>query len=164
MNVIFLVVFKVKSSGFGDSGDLLNPLSLFQFSAVTRVKDPPTKESKWCKHCSAESPWSAELWPTDTRWISLNRNAETSAAGPGLLLLPLPVLRSGVHTEFSDPPALSLHEVWARALRRSNLDVGGRWPSDVCVFYFSPQHAAGQDVLLHWRHHGLDSGGICSQN
>lgn len=35
---------KVKSSGFGDSGDLLNPLSLFQFSAVTRVKDPPTKE------------------------------------------------------------------------------------------------------------------------
>lgn len=35
---------KAKSSGFGDSGDLLNPLSLFKFSAVTRVKDPPTKE------------------------------------------------------------------------------------------------------------------------
>lgn len=35
---------KAVSSGFGDSRDLLNPLSLFQFSAVTRVKDPPTKQ------------------------------------------------------------------------------------------------------------------------
>ncbi|XP_068594596.1 major facilitator superfamily domain-containing protein 10 [Brachionichthys hirsutus] len=32
---------KVSSSGFRD---LLNPLSLFHFSAVTRTKDPPTKE------------------------------------------------------------------------------------------------------------------------
>lgn len=33
---------KAKSSGFSGSGDLLNPLSLFRFSAVARVKDPPT--------------------------------------------------------------------------------------------------------------------------
>uniref|UniRef100_A0A3Q3WYN4 Major facilitator superfamily (MFS) profile domain-containing protein n=1 Tax=Mola mola TaxID=94237 RepID=A0A3Q3WYN4_MOLML len=32
------------SSAFGNSRDLLNPLSLFHFSAVARVKDPPTKE------------------------------------------------------------------------------------------------------------------------
>uniref|UniRef100_A0A8C4I6J7 Major facilitator superfamily domain containing 10 n=1 Tax=Dicentrarchus labrax TaxID=13489 RepID=A0A8C4I6J7_DICLA len=32
------------SSGFGDSRDLMNPLSLFHFSAVTRAKDPPSKE------------------------------------------------------------------------------------------------------------------------
>uniref|UniRef100_A0A8C2W934 Major facilitator superfamily domain containing 10 n=1 Tax=Cyclopterus lumpus TaxID=8103 RepID=A0A8C2W934_CYCLU len=35
---------KASSSGFGDSRDLLNPLSLFHFSAVTRTKDPPPKE------------------------------------------------------------------------------------------------------------------------
>ncbi|XP_056231899.1 major facilitator superfamily domain-containing protein 10 isoform X2 [Seriola aureovittata] len=35
---------KASSSGFGDSRDLLNPLSLFYFSAVTRTKDPPSKE------------------------------------------------------------------------------------------------------------------------
>uniref|UniRef100_G3PKN7 Major facilitator superfamily (MFS) profile domain-containing protein n=1 Tax=Gasterosteus aculeatus aculeatus TaxID=481459 RepID=G3PKN7_GASAC len=32
------------SSGFGDPGDLLNPLSLFHFSAVIRTRDPPPKE------------------------------------------------------------------------------------------------------------------------
>ncbi|KAM4617064.1 major facilitator superfamily domain-containing protein 10-like [Polymixia lowei] len=32
------------SSGFQDSGDLLSPLALFHFSAVTRVEDPPSKE------------------------------------------------------------------------------------------------------------------------
>uniref|UniRef100_A0A671UG44 Major facilitator superfamily domain-containing protein 10 n=2 Tax=Sparus aurata TaxID=8175 RepID=A0A671UG44_SPAAU len=32
---------KASSSGFGDSRDLLHPLSLFHFSAVTRVKDSP---------------------------------------------------------------------------------------------------------------------------
>ncbi|XP_031705441.1 major facilitator superfamily domain-containing protein 10 [Anarrhichthys ocellatus] len=35
---------QASSSGFGDSRDLLNPLSLFHFSAVTRTKDPPPKE------------------------------------------------------------------------------------------------------------------------
>ncbi|TNN44077.1 Major facilitator superfamily domain-containing protein 10 [Liparis tanakae] len=35
---------KASSPGFGDSRDLLNPLSLFHFSAVTRTKDPPPKE------------------------------------------------------------------------------------------------------------------------
>ncbi|XP_071776509.1 major facilitator superfamily domain-containing protein 10 [Centroberyx gerrardi] len=32
------------SSGFGDSSDLLNPVALFHFSAVTRTEDPPSKE------------------------------------------------------------------------------------------------------------------------
>uniref|UniRef100_H3DDQ4 Major facilitator superfamily domain-containing protein 10 n=2 Tax=Tetraodon nigroviridis TaxID=99883 RepID=H3DDQ4_TETNG len=32
------------TSGFGESKDLLSPMSLFQFTAVTRVKGPPTKE------------------------------------------------------------------------------------------------------------------------
>uniref|UniRef100_A0A7N8YM38 Major facilitator superfamily domain containing 10 n=1 Tax=Mastacembelus armatus TaxID=205130 RepID=A0A7N8YM38_9TELE len=31
-------------SGFGDSSNLLNPVSLFHFSAVSRTKDPPSKE------------------------------------------------------------------------------------------------------------------------
>uniref|UniRef100_A0AAQ4PAN8 Major facilitator superfamily (MFS) profile domain-containing protein n=1 Tax=Gasterosteus aculeatus aculeatus TaxID=481459 RepID=A0AAQ4PAN8_GASAC len=35
---------KASSSGFGDPGDLLNPLSLFHFSAVIRTRDPPPKE------------------------------------------------------------------------------------------------------------------------
>ncbi|XP_047197028.1 major facilitator superfamily domain-containing protein 10 [Hippoglossus stenolepis] len=35
---------KASSSGFGDSRNLLNPLSLFRFSAVTQTKDPPSKE------------------------------------------------------------------------------------------------------------------------
>lgn len=35
---------KASSSGFGDSGDLLNPVSLFHFSAVTRAKDPPSNK------------------------------------------------------------------------------------------------------------------------
>lgn len=55
MNFIFLVWFQAKSSGLGDSGDLLNPLSLFRFSAVSRVEDPPTDESTSCTRCAAES-------------------------------------------------------------------------------------------------------------
>ncbi|XP_036069328.1 major facilitator superfamily domain-containing protein 10 isoform X2 [Oryzias melastigma] len=35
---------KAASSGTGDSRDLLSPLSLFHFTAVTRTKDPPSKE------------------------------------------------------------------------------------------------------------------------
>ncbi|KAM8885398.1 major facilitator superfamily domain-containing protein 10 isoform 2-T2 [Spinachia spinachia] len=35
---------KASSSGLGDSGDLLNPLSLFRFSAVIGTRDPPPKE------------------------------------------------------------------------------------------------------------------------
>ncbi|XP_061836990.1 major facilitator superfamily domain-containing protein 10 [Nerophis lumbriciformis] len=35
---------KSSSSGFGDFRDLLNPLALFSFSAVTRSKDPPPEE------------------------------------------------------------------------------------------------------------------------
>ncbi|XP_061751661.1 major facilitator superfamily domain-containing protein 10 [Nerophis ophidion] len=35
---------KGSSSGFGDFRDLLNPLALFSFSAVTRSKDPPPEE------------------------------------------------------------------------------------------------------------------------
>ncbi|XP_041854311.1 major facilitator superfamily domain-containing protein 10 [Melanotaenia boesemani] len=35
---------KASSSECGDSWDLLNPLSLFHFAAVTRTKDPPSKE------------------------------------------------------------------------------------------------------------------------
>ncbi|XP_044051281.1 major facilitator superfamily domain-containing protein 10 [Siniperca chuatsi] len=35
---------KASSSGLGDSRDLLSPLSLFHFSAVSRTKDPPSKE------------------------------------------------------------------------------------------------------------------------
>lgn len=35
---------KASSSGFGDSRDLLSPLSLFYFSAVTRTKDPPSRK------------------------------------------------------------------------------------------------------------------------
>ncbi|XP_070760731.1 major facilitator superfamily domain-containing protein 10 [Enoplosus armatus] len=35
---------KASSSGFGDSRDLLSPLSLFHFSAVSRAKEPPSKE------------------------------------------------------------------------------------------------------------------------
>ncbi|XP_074526550.1 major facilitator superfamily domain-containing protein 10-like isoform X2 [Halichoeres trimaculatus] len=35
---------KASSSGFGDPGDLLSPLSLFHFSAVSKTEDPPSKE------------------------------------------------------------------------------------------------------------------------
>ncbi|RVE67903.1 hypothetical protein OJAV_G00086430 [Oryzias javanicus] len=35
---------KAASSGTGGSRDLLSPLSLFHFTAVTRTKDPPSKE------------------------------------------------------------------------------------------------------------------------
>ncbi|XP_035846818.1 major facilitator superfamily domain-containing protein 10 isoform X2 [Sander lucioperca] len=35
---------KASSSELGDSRDLLNPISLFHFSALTRTKDPPPKE------------------------------------------------------------------------------------------------------------------------
>uniref|UniRef100_A0A7N8WMF8 Major facilitator superfamily domain containing 10 n=1 Tax=Mastacembelus armatus TaxID=205130 RepID=A0A7N8WMF8_9TELE len=35
---------KASPSGFGDSSNLLNPVSLFHFSAVSRTKDPPSKE------------------------------------------------------------------------------------------------------------------------
>lgn len=35
---------KTSASGFGDSRDLLDPLALFHFSAVTRTKDPPSKQ------------------------------------------------------------------------------------------------------------------------
>ncbi|KAF7660217.1 hypothetical protein LDENG_00286160 [Lucifuga dentata] len=37
---------KISSLGFGDSRDLLNPLALFHFSAVSRTEDPPSTESK----------------------------------------------------------------------------------------------------------------------
>lgn len=36
------------TSGFQAAVDLLSPLALFQFSAVTRGKDSPSKESKYC--------------------------------------------------------------------------------------------------------------------
>ncbi|XP_072243598.1 major facilitator superfamily domain-containing protein 10 [Leuresthes tenuis] len=39
-----LTDIKASSSGCTDSRDLLNPLSLFHFTAVTRTKDPPSKE------------------------------------------------------------------------------------------------------------------------
>uniref|UniRef100_A0A3Q3J133 Major facilitator superfamily (MFS) profile domain-containing protein n=1 Tax=Monopterus albus TaxID=43700 RepID=A0A3Q3J133_MONAL len=35
---------KALPSGFGDSWDLLNPLSLFHFSTVAKTKDPPSKK------------------------------------------------------------------------------------------------------------------------
>uniref|UniRef100_A0AAQ6ABP6 Major facilitator superfamily (MFS) profile domain-containing protein n=1 Tax=Amphiprion ocellaris TaxID=80972 RepID=A0AAQ6ABP6_AMPOC len=35
---------KVSSSGCGDSSDLLSPLSLFHFAAVSRTKDPPSRD------------------------------------------------------------------------------------------------------------------------
>uniref|UniRef100_A0A8C6Q2N8 Major facilitator superfamily domain containing 10 n=2 Tax=Nothobranchius TaxID=28779 RepID=A0A8C6Q2N8_NOTFU len=35
---------KTSTSGCGDSWDLLSPLSLFHFSAVTRTKDPPSED------------------------------------------------------------------------------------------------------------------------
>lgn len=45
-----LVSIKAATSGFGESKDLLSPVSLFHFTAVTRVKDPPTEESKLDAH------------------------------------------------------------------------------------------------------------------
>ncbi|XP_069562637.1 major facilitator superfamily domain-containing protein 10 isoform X1 [Brachyistius frenatus] len=38
---------KALSPGCGDSSDLLNPLSLFHFAAVSRTKEPPSKEMGW---------------------------------------------------------------------------------------------------------------------
>ncbi|XP_077455998.1 major facilitator superfamily domain-containing protein 10 [Stigmatopora argus] len=35
---------KATHSGFGDFRDLLSPLALFNFSAVTRIKDPPSEQ------------------------------------------------------------------------------------------------------------------------
>lgn len=51
------------------------------------------------------------FWQADRRWGCLYRNAEASSVGPGLFLLPLPVLWSRVHAEFSDSPALPVHKV-----------------------------------------------------
>uniref|UniRef100_A0A3Q2QA03 Major facilitator superfamily domain containing 10 n=1 Tax=Fundulus heteroclitus TaxID=8078 RepID=A0A3Q2QA03_FUNHE len=39
---------KASPSARGDSWDLLSPLSLFHFTAVTKTKEPPSKESKCC--------------------------------------------------------------------------------------------------------------------
>nr|XP_020453932.1 major facilitator superfamily domain-containing protein 10 isoform X4 [Monopterus albus] len=103
---------KALPSGFGDSWDLLNPLSLFHFSTVAKTKDPPSKKRR-----------------------SFYRNAKASNVGPGLFLLPLPVLWSGVYPEFSDSPALPVYK-----------------------------YAARKDVLLHWCHHGIDPGRLRSQN
>lgn len=38
---------KAATSGLGESKDLLSPMTLFQFTAVSRVKSPPTRESKF---------------------------------------------------------------------------------------------------------------------
>ncbi|MEQ2166417.1 hypothetical protein GOODEAATRI_027835 [Goodea atripinnis] len=38
------VVFQASLSGHGDSWDLLSPLSLFHFTAVTKTREPPSKE------------------------------------------------------------------------------------------------------------------------
>lgn len=56
--------------------------------------------------------WSRnELLHTDRGWGCLYRNAEASSVGPGVFLLPLLVLWSGVHAEFSDSPALPVYKV-----------------------------------------------------
>lgn len=55
-----------------------------------------------------------ELWHVDWNWACLYRNAETTCVGPGLFLLPLPVLWSGIHIEFSDTPTLPIYKVWSQ--------------------------------------------------
>lgn len=61
-NGLFLpLALQGSQSGFGDLRDLLSPQALFNFSAVTRTKDPPSEESK-----RAFSPptFVAEVWPS----------------------------------------------------------------------------------------------------
>lgn len=48
--------------------------------------------------------------------INNYRNAEASSFGPGLFLLLVFVLRSGVHSELSDSPALPFYKVGAQRL------------------------------------------------
>ncbi|XP_057688900.1 major facilitator superfamily domain-containing protein 10 isoform X1 [Corythoichthys intestinalis] len=43
-HLVFLLPFQASHSGFGDFRDLLSPLALFNFSAVTRSKAPPSEQ------------------------------------------------------------------------------------------------------------------------
>lgn len=88
----------------------------------------------------------------------LHRNAEASSFGPGLFLLFVLVLWSGVHPEFSNSPTFSFYEVR-----------GHRWSfsgfANITAFWhFSFQYATRKDVFLHWRLHGFDPGRIRTQD
>lgn len=113
------VSIKDDTSGFGESKDLLSPVSLLHFTAVTRVKDPPTEESKLGAHTLPQkSVRQKHSMAQFYGWMVTNtyRNAEASSFGPGLFLLLVFVLRSGVHPELSDSPAFPFYKVGAQSL------------------------------------------------
>lgn len=154
------VSIKDDTSGFGESKDLLSPVSLLHFTAVTRVKDPPTEESKLCAHIlpqksGRQKHGMAQFYD----WMVINnyRNAEASSFGPGLFLLLVFVLRSGVHSELSDSPALPFYKVGAQRL---SCELSYSKYIDFLIFFSPLQHATRKDVFLHRCHHGFDSGGI----
>lgn len=43
---IFMTQGASESSGVQQSGDLLHPVALFNFSAVTRTENPPSEQSE----------------------------------------------------------------------------------------------------------------------
>lgn len=88
----------------------------------------------------------------------LHRNAEASSFGPGLFLLLVLVLWSGVHPEFSNSPTFSFYEVWGH---RSSF---AGFPNVTAFWHFYLQYATRKDVFLHWRLHGFDPGRIRTQD
>ena len=48
--MMLILVVQVSSPGLEGPRDLLNPGSLFYFSAVSRVRDPPSKQSEPLPH------------------------------------------------------------------------------------------------------------------
>lgn len=125
------------------------------------------------------------LWAPDGAFPPLPRAWQPAPPGPGLLPLPLPLLRPGVHAELPRPPALPVQQVGPllgtpcclpvpTPLRLLGVDRGvggGSLQAQVTAGQHparggggkgaessTPQPAAGEDVFLHWPHHGHHPG------
>jgi hypothetical protein len=97
--------------GFHTAADLLSPLALFHFAAVARSQDPPSEDSKGPASYTV-IPLAVPQGPRAHRWpLLLHRTWQPAPPGPGLLPLPLPVLRPGVHAELPRTPALPVQQV-----------------------------------------------------
>ncbi|KAM8885397.1 major facilitator superfamily domain-containing protein 10 isoform 1-T1 [Spinachia spinachia] len=131
---------KASSSGLGDSGDLLNPLSLFRFSAVIGTRDPPPKE-RMRKLQALGLVYFCYLFLFSGLEFTLSFLTHQR----------FNFTRYGLQDEAD-------YSCWLQLKHPSSSS------SSSSPFVFSPQYAAGKDVLLHWRHHGFDPGRLCSQN
>lgn len=81
--------------------------SALQLSAGQKIR-PPQKVSIGPAGFQRDADTHSQIRGVD---FFLCRDAEASDAGPGLLLLPLLVLWTGVHAQFPDSPALPVYKV-----------------------------------------------------